>query len=168
MDRRSRPLLFSSPLPSPPPLSSLLSRRASRARSLADLRSYIYCIEETRAAAFLAHAPPVMSGLQSPVFPSVCPEDRRLLRLAGCNSVALFNQSTKSETAFCIALTGNSINQKTSTHLVLSQLHDASPSRKKRFLPNPLARLPVWRNRRPSIAKIVPRFFSAPSGRSRK
>lgn len=29
------------------------------------IRSYIYCIEETRAAAFLAHAPPVMSGLQS-------------------------------------------------------------------------------------------------------
>lgn len=28
-------------------------------------RSYIYCIEETRAAAFHAHAPPVMSGLQS-------------------------------------------------------------------------------------------------------
>lgn len=58
-------VLSSSPLP------SLLSRRTSRVRSPADLRSYIYCIEETRAAAFFAHAPPVMSGLQSPVCLSV-------------------------------------------------------------------------------------------------
>lgn len=52
-------------------LFSSLARRTSRVRSPADLRSYIYCIEETRAAAFLAHAPPVMSGLQSPVCLSV-------------------------------------------------------------------------------------------------
>lgn len=44
-----------------------------------------------------------------------------------CNSVALLNQSAKSETAFCIALTGNSISQKTSTRLVLSQLHGQVP-----------------------------------------
>lgn len=67
---RSRPLLSSTPLHSTP-LPSLLSRCTSRVRSPADLRSYIYCIEETRAAAFLAHAPPVMSGLQSPVCLSV-------------------------------------------------------------------------------------------------
>lgn len=62
---RSGVALSSSALP------SLLSHRASRVRSPADLRSYIYCIEETRAAAFLAHAPLVMSGLQSPVCLSV-------------------------------------------------------------------------------------------------
>lgn len=69
---------------SPSPLlhSLLFSSLASRVRSPADLRSYIYCIEETRAAAFLAHAPLVMSGLQSPVCLSVrLPEDRSTGRL---------------------------------------------------------------------------------------
>ena len=68
--------LLSSPLLSSPPLPPLLSlprvsSRFPRSLTRRDLRSYIYCIEETRAAAFLAHAPPVMSGLQSPVCLSV-------------------------------------------------------------------------------------------------
>lgn len=47
-------------------LSSPCSLLSALLRSLTrPIRSYIYCIEETRAAAFLAHAPPVMSGLQS-------------------------------------------------------------------------------------------------------
>jgi len=48
-------------------------------RSDPPIRSYIYCIEETRAAAFLAHAPPVMSGLQSCL--SFRPSVRRTGRL---------------------------------------------------------------------------------------
>jgi len=51
----------------------------SAVRSDPPIRSYIYCIEETRAAAFLAHAPPVMSGLQSCL--SFRPSVRRTGRL---------------------------------------------------------------------------------------
>lgn len=51
--------------PPPPPLLSFppLAQHCPFADPIR--RSYIYCIEETRAAAFHAHAPPVMSGLQS-------------------------------------------------------------------------------------------------------
>lgn len=76
---RCRALLSRSPPPSPPFRSSVYPLTPNRGDSpfplpplaqhcpFADLirRSYIYCIEETRAAAFHAHAPPVMSGLQS-------------------------------------------------------------------------------------------------------
>lgn len=51
------------PPSSPSPLSHNIARSPIRSDPIR--RSYIYCIEETRAAAFHAHAPPVMSGLQS-------------------------------------------------------------------------------------------------------